>query len=357
MIQIITCHGGEQYAESGIKVSVIIPVYNVERYLERAIQTLCAQTLKEMELIFVDDGSADGSGALIDAAVVRCGLCSAIHKKNGGLSDARNTGLVLARGEYIGFMDPDDEVAPDMFEKLYESAVKHHSDLVLCGYREIFSDTFIEERSIDLPEYGDDPSLPVSAFIKGRYGGYAWNKLYRRSTIEEHQIRFPVGIHLVEDNVFFCEYLKYVMRFSVVNQPLYFYIRRSDSLCARYHDRQFEYYRARYEAKKSLIQTQGVHSREYSQINDIDYLKTCLHMLDQMSGKENRAKLRERYLAMVRVLQNKEFLGLLSRYSDELRDKEDRYMAVKVKKRQYGRLFVHEYCKMRIVATFHYYFG
>ena len=127
------------------KVSVIVPIYNVERYLRRAIDSLLEQTLEEIEIILVDDGSPDGCAQIIDEYADQYRKCCVLHKQNGGLSDARNAGMEIAHGEYIAFVDPDDYIESNMIEKLYIEAKSKHSDLVICGYFEEFSENNIME--------------------------------------------------------------------------------------------------------------------------------------------------------------------------------------------------------------------
>ena len=121
------------------KVSVIVPIYNVEKYLRRAVDSLLAQTLKEIEIILVDDGSPDNCPKIIDDYAEKYENVVAVHKENGGLSDARNVAMAVAKGEFIGMLDPDDYAEPNMFELLYKNMISHNSDLSICGYIEEFS--------------------------------------------------------------------------------------------------------------------------------------------------------------------------------------------------------------------------
>ncbi len=107
-----------------IKVSIIVPVYNIETYLRHCIDSLIVQTLKEIEIILVDDGSTDSGGTICDEYADRDERIKVVHKTNGGLSDARNTGINLARGDFIGFVDGDDSVLPEMFEVLYRACIE-----------------------------------------------------------------------------------------------------------------------------------------------------------------------------------------------------------------------------------------
>ena len=111
-------------------VSIIVPVYNVEKYLERCIQSLVRQTLNDIEIILVDDGSSDSSGLLCDKFAERDRRIQVVHKENGGLSSARNAGLEIASGRYVGFVDSDDDVELDMYERMSATAEKYQVDFL-----------------------------------------------------------------------------------------------------------------------------------------------------------------------------------------------------------------------------------
>ena len=116
-------------------ISIIVPVYKVEKYLQKCIDSILAQTFRDFELILVDDGSPDNCPALCDAAAQKDARIRVIHQKNGGLSAARNAGLDIARGEWIGFVDSDDAIEPEMYKTLYDIAVQENADVVVCNFR------------------------------------------------------------------------------------------------------------------------------------------------------------------------------------------------------------------------------
>ena len=124
-------------------VSVIVPVFNVEKYLDKCIESLIKQKLKDIEIILVDDGSTDLSGKICDEWKTKDSRIQVIHKKNGGLSDARNVGVELAKGKYIGFVDSDDYVSDDMFQILYQNIEKENADISICGMYHCYADKII----------------------------------------------------------------------------------------------------------------------------------------------------------------------------------------------------------------------
>ena len=132
-------------------ISVILPVYNMEAYVERCVESLCRQTYRNLEIILVDDGSTDHSGAICDALAKADSRIRAFHKANGGVSSARNWGLQHARGDYIGFCDPDDAVHRDMYRLLFEALEETNSQCAVCSFA-VFSDAAVISLGEPLPE-------------------------------------------------------------------------------------------------------------------------------------------------------------------------------------------------------------
>ncbi|EGP5489252.1 glycosyltransferase, partial [Enterococcus faecium] len=121
------------------EISIIVPVYKVEPYLRKCVDSILAQTFTDFEVILVDDGSPDNSGKICDEYASKDSRVRVIHKKNGGLSSARNAGIDVARGKYLGFVDSDDYIEKDMYELLYDNIVKEQADLSICGIYDIYA--------------------------------------------------------------------------------------------------------------------------------------------------------------------------------------------------------------------------
>lgn len=177
-----------------IKVSIIIPVYNVERYLNQCLDSVVNQTLKEMEIIVINDGSTDNSLEIIKKYQNLYDLITVIDKKNEGVSIARNLGLEIAKGEYIYFLDSDDYIELNMLEKMYHIAKREDADIVQCGI-EIFENN--TENKISL-YYGQEENLTilskeeaVKKYLRYQIPGYSVNKIVKRNLIEDLNIRFP----------------------------------------------------------------------------------------------------------------------------------------------------------------------
>lgn len=206
----------------GIKVSVILPVYNCEKYLEAAISSVINQSIfNSSELILVDDGSTDGSAKICDKFAEKFENIIAFHQKNSGVSVARNTGIDIAKGEYITFLDSDDKYMPGYLEELLSHS---DCDLVCCDY---FSDT---GNNLILKKFFNKNLYVFSDFNAEFYAGIitpefysCWNKLYKYSIIEKYTIRFKPGVKYAEDMIFIFEYLKLCESFYYIDKPLYFY--------------------------------------------------------------------------------------------------------------------------------------
>ena len=163
-----------------IKISVIVPVYNVENYLRKCLYSLVNQTLQEIEILMVNDGSTDHSQEIIDEFQTDFPLkIKAFKKENGGLSDARNFGIAQAKGEYFGFVDSDDEVSPGMFEEMYHLAKKHDAEMVICNLQKV------NEKGKIIRKLPQIPNMPEKIFLRENFSVFsdisyfACNKIFK----------------------------------------------------------------------------------------------------------------------------------------------------------------------------------
>lgn len=214
-------------------ISVIIPVYNVEKYLHRCLDSVIAQTYQNLEIICVDDGSIDESGRICDQYAVRDARIKVIHQENQGLSAARNRGLDAAEGEYIAFVDSDDYILEDMYKKMLDKLLNYNVDLCVCQWQYEFSDgrQVVKKKNIDPTIYGRKASLEFARFLyRGNYENgvvvAAWNKLYRRALLDK--IRFEGRIH--EDDAFNGRIMAKNISVYVMEEQFYVYAQNGDSL-------------------------------------------------------------------------------------------------------------------------------
>lgn len=192
-----------------IKVSVIIPVYNSENYLEECIQSLLNQILKECEFIFINDGSTDNSYNILKKYEALDKRVLILNQENQGVSVARNNGLTIARGNFIGFVDSDDTVENEYFKTLFEAGINNNVDVVIADWNssQQSSNYYIKQDEILNEEYIDKVLKPL--LIKSDFLNSVCNKLYKREIIEKFNIRFPEGVALGEDGRFNIRFFTY----------------------------------------------------------------------------------------------------------------------------------------------------
>lgn len=233
------------------KVSVIVPVYNVEKYLEKCLKSLVGQTLMDMEIIIVNDGSTDNSKEIVEK--IRKQFPDKIvyvEKENGGLSDARNYGIPYAKGEYIAFFDSDDYVEKDMYKKMYEIAQKENSDMVECDF---------------YWEYPDRQKEDIGQIYEGKkemiekVRVMACNKLIKREILEKTNIKFPKGLRY-EDVEFTYKLIPYLEKVSFLKEPCFHYIQREGSISNVQNERTKEIFEV-LEHVLQYYQQQGIYEK------------------------------------------------------------------------------------------------
>jgi glycosyltransferase involved in cell wall biosynthesis len=232
-------------------VSIIVPVYNGREYLDRCVSSVVAQTLRDWELILVDDGSTDGAGALCDQWAARDARIRVIHQKNAGVSAARNVGLDTARGAYIGFVDVDDYIAPETYERALDAMGT--GDMVIWDAVTVWPDGRTEPDTI--PLLTGDANLTRQDMIPEllcQMAGSVCRCLYRRNLIRE--IRFPMGIKFSEDRLFNLQAMGRAVEIHYRKWPLYFRWMHDASTVHRYHDDYFEAAKAAHLAVMDVLE-------------------------------------------------------------------------------------------------------
>ena len=204
-----------------IKLSIILPIYNVEKYIYKCITNLVNQATPECELIIVDDGTKDFSIEIAKGLIPHYINHTIIHKKNGGLSDARNYGIRAAHGEYLVFVDPDDYVSDDYIDTIIKTISKR-PDFVIFGYNVIRYNDRSEIKKIKLKNGKFSTETIGTENISAL--GYAWNKIYKTSIIRENALEYEVGTSYIEDILFNAEYIKYAEKISVIDAVIYNYV-------------------------------------------------------------------------------------------------------------------------------------
>lgn len=218
-------------------LSIIVPIFRVEKHLDKCVQSILAQTYKDLEIILVDDGSDDGCPAMCDAYAKTDSRIRVVHKKNGGLSDARNAGLEIATGEYIAFADSDDYVHPQMYEAMVSVMEKEQNvDMVVCPFQKVDEDEDDANEKVSLTEkkyHVLKHEEVITQMFKENYEMYivAWDKVFRKTMWEN--LRFPVGrIH--EDQFTTYKPLYESGKVGVMEDALYYYRIRKNSIMGNY---------------------------------------------------------------------------------------------------------------------------
>ena len=234
---------------SKVKVSVIVPVYNVEKYLDKCLDSLVNQTLKDIEIIIINDGSPDNSDKIIKQYKSMYPKIIKEKKiKNGGVANARNIGLKMATGDYVGFVDSDDYIDVTMFEQLYKKAKSSKADVCVCGYYIVKNGTLTATQIDDEDNYGFSVRENPNIFVTGV--PYIWNKIFKREVVVKNKIKFK-KYRIFEDLLFTYECFYYSNKIAKVNLPLYFYIKRGkDSVTAKFSEKFFDIFPAMQDLKK-----------------------------------------------------------------------------------------------------------
>ena len=208
-------------------ISVIIPVYNMEKYLKRCLDSVLKQTYSNLEIIVVDDGSIDNSGKICDEYSKKDNRIKVIHKENGGISDVRNVGIENATGDYIGFVDSDDYIAEDMFETLYNLSEENSADISIVSFYEMYNGKLIGVRDDkSLTEMNKEEALK-ELLIDTNIQSYMWNKLLKRELFEN--LKFPLGKNF-EDIATVLLIFERANKVVLLQDPKYYYLRRDDSI-------------------------------------------------------------------------------------------------------------------------------
>lgn len=281
-------------------ISVVIPVYNAKKHLRECLQTVAKQTFTQWEAILVDDGSQDGSAQICDEAAKKDPRFRVIHQENRGVSTARNVGIEAATGEYLIFVDADDVCQRTYFEKMVDAMRTYEPDIVLCGFDRFregwekeqlitrYSITLMKNRKQFLHLY-TEPRINM-------FGISVWAKLYRRSMIEEHHIRFDPEISYEEDCCFIADCVPYIQNVAVIGESLYRYRQMDESLSKGYRKDTYRFLVNGLRRRKALLHTYDMdwYLFKLDQIFMIVVKATCIKIeQSNLSRKEKREEYRE----------------------------------------------------------------
>ncbi len=217
------------------EVSIIVPVYNAQKNLERCIESVLKQDYEDFELILMDDGSGDNSGSICDSYALKDKRIRVVHKENSGVSDTRNLAMEMAQGEYLQFLDSDDWITPDATGLMVRMAKEHHSEMVITDFYRVIGERLAHKG--DIREDGllsrEEFALYMMENPADFYYGVLWNKLYRRDIIMEYGLRMDKNISWCEDFIFNMEYIRHVNYVYALHVPVYYYVKTPGSLVSQ----------------------------------------------------------------------------------------------------------------------------
>ena len=252
------------------KISVIVPVYNVEQYLPRCIDSILSQTFTDFELLLIDDGSTDNSGKICDEYSKKCSFIKTIHKENAGLGFARNTGIENASGKFATFIDSDDYIADDFFKDLIDAALINNADTVIAGYSRYKNEaiTPVDNPIKNMSFMKKQIFTEVLCKMLGPLGDgtdninmASWRVLYSMDIIQKYNLRFPSERQFIsEDIIFNIKYYQYAQNVRGISNCGYIYCLNEGSLTERYNPERYYKGEVLYFEKKRLLEEAGLYT-------------------------------------------------------------------------------------------------
>lgn len=262
-------------------VSVIIPVYNTEKYLRTCIDSVLRQEQVSLEIILVDDGSTDSSASICNAYAQDYPNIKATHIQNSGPATAKNEGLKLAQGNYIALTDSDDKMEPLMLHKMVSAGYEHHADIICCNYKQIDENGNISHLNSTYKQYvlNHEEGL-VHFFSKDKIYSQCWTKLYKRQMLIDYHIENDPGLRTDEDFIFNIRAFVKAQTTVIIDEPLYVYTHRQNSLAHAYYKKSISQYIdnriKRVHITQEAVKNETTIVKEWSTIHIIMYYNELL---------------------------------------------------------------------------------
>lgn len=283
-------------------VSIIVPVYNVEKYIKECLESIINQTYENIEVILIDDGSTDKSGRICDEYSKIDKRIKVIHKQNSGVSATRNIGLKEATGEYIEFVDPDDFTSKNYIKKMMDGI--KNSDCVICGYNEQYKNATVSH-SIAKHKCNIGRKEAINnLFVRNLYNGYLWNKLFKTNIIKEHQLVFNEKISILEDLLFVTEYLSYCNNITLITDNLYYYRMRKNSAINDFNSKKINNLFNGYMEINNVLQSKKICAPNYIYMLMIDLIKYKKNINLQLYMKKFNLKFNR---TILQILKSKQY--------------------------------------------------
>lgn len=266
-----------------MQVSVIIPVYNTEKYLQKCLESVVHQVDVELQVILVDDGSTDSSSRICDDFAARYDFVQVIHTANGGPATAKNLGFEQAEGDFVAFIDSDDELRPDMLSRMYQFGGRAKADIICCNYLQVdesgeVSHTDCTHQKLILNQEEGLKHL----LLKDKIYSQCWTKMYKRSMLVENGIMNMEGLRTEEDFIYNIQAFAHSKVVAVIDEPLYIYTHRTGSLSKDYFRKQISLY-----IDNRLLRLEMVDRIIHERFSDLIEYSTfhCLMYYNELIGK------------------------------------------------------------------------
>ena len=295
----------KEYAEFAVTsktepvISIIVPVYNTERYIKSCVESIISQSFEDFELIFVDDGSSDNSYNIIDSFVVKDQRIKLVHQNNAGVSAARNSGLKHAKGDYVVFIDSDDTISCDYLEILYQSITDSKADIVFSGIS--YVDNGIETNRVILEEgmLHLNSEIDLLVFFNTPLLTSPVSKIYKKDIIRANDLQFDTSLSFAEDKDFNLKYFQYIQNACVISFCGYFYRNVYNSLSKKKYDYEYRIEHKHWQIKKVFFESQhdfGIREKTYlvNQLfyimyDEMAYISSSSNSIEEMSSRWSKA--------------------------------------------------------------------
>lgn len=301
------------------KVSIVVPIYNVEKYLRRCVDSLRNQTLDEIEIILVDDGSPDNCPQICDEYANMDNRIKVIHKKNGGLSDARNFGIREANGEYLLMVDSDDWCENSMVEELYNTMVFDETDITICGYNIDYTNNNFSVYA-DLGEakkFCGKVGIAEAIYKLDTLGMFnvVWNKMYKTEIIKENNLKFEKDGVPGEDILFNCEYFKYINSIKLIPKRLHHYMREDeDTLVSKYREDLYAQVQRFNKAKKDLYDYYDMNTEKYLKLYANTYIEYVSSAITNLYKRDCELNVQEKKCFIEEFIENEGIKAYMKYY-------------------------------------------
>lgn len=291
------------------KISVILPVYNAERYLNKSVDSILMQTERQLELILVDDGSNDKSGLICDSYAEQDRRVKVIHQKNSGVSAARNAGIKMATGEYIGFVDSDDWIDDDMFKCLYKQAKNNDADIVMCDAVTEYKNG--KKRLDTITQLKDEKILNKKDFspeLLMEMAGSVWRCIYRTILIKKYNLYFNTMLKFSEDRVFNIYAMGYANKVVYKKKPYYHYLIQSDSAVHSFHKDYYEAIKKAAYAMEAALTYAWERKIEYLQIYKHQLINGAIAAINNYYHKDSTFSIREKREMLKKICNDRDLV-------------------------------------------------